>query len=410
LTAASIDHLVSLIIFVSAIMLFIGMFSQIIRTGIDYQQHKAIAAKCSDLLDNMLLSPGIPPNWGQLSSSPEGFGLQAVEFTQYRLSPFSLMRLRSNTGTPVTYSMTNQTYSNITMGFGQSLLVPYNEALDYSTASKLLGVNGTYGFSLTLTPIVNVAISLKQSNPLILSVSASGTGFPLANAEVDYSLVTVDTHGGGAYPDYIISTGATTTDTAGSASVSLGINHNSTSYAFLASVHLSGLTGIGYFEHVTYPTDYIVPFIGSTEDKTALLAHSYDVTSQGNASAAIHYSATFLVLSEDYTFNEMPITNETGGTTGLLNSGQDPDHAYDTITIGTSNPGILVVAYSKSAQETGIVVMPWGLSSLAFPMTFGGDPKNTSWVATDLRQVMVNRIAYQAKLSVWSLVGHQVNG
>ena len=56
-------------------------------------------------------------------------------------------------------------------------------------------------------------------------------------------------------------------------------------------------------------------------------------------------------------------------------------------------------------NDRGIVVMPWGLSSLAFPITFGGDPKNASWVATDIRQVMVNGIAYQAKLSVWSLSG-----
>src|SRR4030067_2379287 len=93
-------------------------------------------------------------NRGQSGVSPTGFGLQAVEFTQYQLSPFSLMRLVSSIGTPVNYSMTGQTYSNITMGFGQSLLVPYSEAVNYSLASKLLGINESYGFSLTLTPVV----------------------------------------------------------------------------------------------------------------------------------------------------------------------------------------------------------------------------------------------------------------
>ena len=196
MAGASIDHLVSLIIFISAMMLFIGMFSQTIQTGVTYQLHRAVASKCSDLLDNMLLSPGIPPEWGQTSDAPEGFGLQAVEFTQYQLSPFSLMRLRSLAGTPVNYSMTGQTYSNITMGFGQSLLVPYSETVDYSTASRLLGINGTYGFSLTLTPIVKVTISQTQANPfLVLSIAVSGPGFPLANANIDYFLITVEQKG-----------------------------------------------------------------------------------------------------------------------------------------------------------------------------------------------------------------------
>ena len=411
MAGASIDHLVSVIIFLSAIMLFIGMFNQTIQTGVTYQLHKAAASKCSDLLDNMLLSPGIPTNWGQTSNAPEGFGLQAVEFTQYHLSPLSLMRLRSSTGTPVYYSMTGQTYSNVTMGFGQSLLVPYNEAIDYSTASRLLGINGSYGFSLTLTPIVNVSISQKQANPLILWINASGPGFPLANAKIDYSLITVETQGEGSYPTYNIYSNSVSTDAAGSASASFsGIDGNSECYALIASAHLSGLVGVGYYEHILYNENYVIPFIGSTENKTAILAHSWDVVGGDHPEAAVHYSATFFVLSEDFSFHEMPISNETGTTTGLLNSGQDPQHAYDTLTLGTSNPGILVIPYSKSAQETGIVVMPWGLSSLAFPITFGGNPNNKDWVATDLRQVIVSGITYQAKLSVWSLSGYQVNG
>ena len=409
MAGASIDHLVSVIIFIGAIMLFIGLFNQTIQVGVTYQFHRAVASKGSDLLDNMLLSPGIPPNWGQTSDAPEGFGLQAVEFTQYKLSPFSLMRLRSSTGNPVYYSMTGQTYSNVTMGFGQSLLVPYNEALDYSTASRLLGVNGSYGFSLTLTPIVNVTIIQIQANPLSVSISASGPGFPLANAEVDYSLIKVA--GGGGYPKYEINSGSALTDTAGSTSLSFpGFDASSTSYALIASAHVSGLVGIGYHENALYKENYVIPFISSTANKTAILAHSWDVVNGSDSDAAIHYNATFVALTDDFRLREMPFTNETGSTVGVLNSGRDPEHAYDTLTMGTNNPGILIVTYRKSAQKTGIVVMPWGLSSLAFPITFGGDPKNASWVATDIRQVMVNGIAYQAKLAVWSLSGYQVNG
>jgi hypothetical protein len=103
----------------------------------------------------------------------------------------------------------------------------------------------------------------------------------------------------------------------------------------------------------------------------------------------------------------MPFANGTGSSSGLLNC---PQNAYDSLTLSTNSPGILIVTYSKNASATGIVVMPWGLSSLAFPVTFGGEPRNSSWVATDIRQVMINGIAYQAKLAVWSLSGYQVNG
>jgi hypothetical protein len=84
----------------------------------------------------MLLSPGIPTEWGQTSITPSGFGLQSVEFTQYQLSPFSLMRLRSSIGNPVTYNMTGLTYSNITSNQTQNytatlvLIPPYHIILD----------------------------------------------------------------------------------------------------------------------------------------------------------------------------------------------------------------------------------------------------------------------------------------
>ncbi len=50
--------------------------------------------------------------------------------------------------------------------------------------------------------------------------------------------------------------------------------------------------------------------------------------------------------------------------------------------------------------------MPWGISSMAFPMTFGDDAANKEWVATDIREITVGGIAYQVKLALWSLGGY----
>jgi hypothetical protein len=257
---------------------------------------------------------------------------------------------------------------------------------------------------------VQIAISQAQVNPLNLSLQVSGPGFPLANANVDYALIKVQSQGGGSYPTYQISYGSTITDKSGFASLNFpGFDGNSAAYALIVSAHLSGLVGMGYFQHQLYSENYVIPFVNSFANKTAILAHSWDVVGGADPDVALYYNATFVVLAEDFKLHEMPFANETASAHVLTS--QNPGQPYATLTMGTSNTGIVIVTYgTQNAQEAGIVVMPWGLSSLAFPMTFGGDPKNAAWVATDIRQVMVNGIAYQAKLAVWSLSGKQVNG
>ncbi len=407
MTGSTIDHLVSVTVFLAAILLFIGLFNQTIQTAILYQRHRHLATKCSDLLDNILLNPGYPIDWGRSNCTPTSFGLQDPEFTQYRLSPFSLMRLRSFTGESVYYPKTDSYYSNITMGYS-FLLVPLTEIINYSTASRLLGINGTYGFQLTITPIITVSIEEIQSkNPLILGVNVTGMGFPLANAVVSYCFLTVyEGSGGGPYPSYTIEYGTNFTDEKGSVILDFPTVKTDVSYVLMVYAHLSGLMGVGYYENATYENNYVVPFIENLEEGRVIIAHSYDVHG-GDNPAEIAYNATFVLLTEDFTLREMPMENSTGKI-GKINYGEG--QPYKNITIPTYNPGILVITYRKSAQETGVVLMPWGISSMAFPVTFGGDPFGKEWVATDIRQVIVNSIAYQAKLALWSLEGYGVIG
>src|SRR5208283_4444593 len=188
MSGISVDHIVSIIIFLAAILLFVGLFGQMVQPAVTYQQNQAVATKCSDLLDTMLLNPGSPSNWGQENSAPTSFGVQNPEFTEYQLSAFSLMRLSSVTGNLVEYDKTNPNifYTEQTSGNGAFLLTPNAQALNYSTAMTLLGINDTYGFQLTLTPDINVTIADTTANqvgaPLSLSISALGTGFPFAEA------------------------------------------------------------------------------------------------------------------------------------------------------------------------------------------------------------------------------------
>ena len=403
MVSSTIDHMVAVTVFLAATLLFMGMFGQTIQTAVIYQRHRTLATKASDLLDTMLLSPGIPVNWGQTDGLPTGFGLQDPEFTQYKLSPYSLMRLRSFTGEPVYYNATGQWYSNVTMGDRNFMLVPYSLALDYSTATRLLGINNTYGFQLTLTPIVTVSVQEISPSPLIIKVTARGVGSPLPYATISYCFLKVGVQG--QSPNYEISFNTVSADEAGSVNINISGVAAGDSYALIVYARQGGLVGVGYYERVDISQRYVIPFVESFEDGLVFLAHSYDVHLYGPPESAVFYNATYVLLTEDFTLREMPITQ---GKTQIV-YGHGSDKTYENVTIPTHNPGILVITYISNNQD-GVVLMPWGLSSLAFPITFGGDPSQQEWVATDMRQVTVGGIAYQAKLALWSLEGYQVIG
>jgi len=409
LTASTIDHLVAVTVFLAATLLFIGLFNQTIQTAVIYQRHRAIATKASDLLDTMLLSPGIPVNWGQTDSNLTGFGLQDPEFTQYRISPYSLMRLRSSVGEPVYYNATGQYYSNVTMGDRNFMLVPYNLALDYSYVTRLLGINNTYGFQLTLTPVVSVSIQETQfaNSSATFNVTAAGVGFPLSYTTISYCFLKVDSSGPDS-PSYDISFGTVNADDTGSVSINIDNVAADDSYAFIAYARLSGLVGMGYHERTNDHEQYVVPFIDSFEEGRVLLAHSYNVhVDETETEATVFYTATYVLLTEDFILREMPIITEKEHVV----YGYGTNQTFGNLTIPTHNPGILVIPYKTTGtNRDGVVLMPWGISSLAFPVVFGGDPQKQEWVATDIRQVIVGGIAYQAKLALWSLEGYQVNG
>ncbi len=151
MSGVSIDHLVSIVVLFVAVLLFIGLFNQTLSVGVDYQRNTSTAKECGDLLDAMLLTPS-----GNLTQvTPTAFGLQDPSLTQYQLNPFSLMRLDSSSEAPISYQKTGLTYSAITTSPNNYLLYPYTDMVNYSTALTLLGINGTYGFQLSLTPTVN---------------------------------------------------------------------------------------------------------------------------------------------------------------------------------------------------------------------------------------------------------------
>ena len=405
---ASLDHMLSLTIFIAALLIFIGIFSQTIQTGISYQQHASMSTKASDLLDTMLLNPGVPDNWSRIDDLPSGLGLQDSGFSQYRLNSISPMRFTSVTEESVYYARNDIYYNNLTAGFGSYLLTPSTQTINYSLASKLLGINGTYGFQVTLTPTITIDIDkISTGAPLRFSIETSGTGFVLSNANITYSLILVNENGA-EYPSYTIISGNSITNQAGEVpSLTFsGINGESRSYALIVYSYLYGLKGMGYYVHVPQSfTETIVPLVESFENRSISLAHGDSVgVTEPSMYSQLSYNATFAILTEEYTLRQVIL--EQTSAVGKVDCGAGSTQEYASVIV-PDNAGILIVTYKDTAtSEYGMILVPWGLGSMAYPVKFGGDSTGHDWVTTDIRQVTISGIAYHVKISLWSIEGH----
>jgi hypothetical protein len=215
---------------------------------------------------------------------------------------------------------------------------------------------------------------------------------------------------GNTYPNFETianQTGTLETNSLGSASVSF-LNFSPSSnltYAFVAYAYLDGVTGVGYYEPNPVGNQSVVPFLDPLSTQNVALANSADVPSTSSNANTLNYNTTFILESQNYAIQEtlLGASNPSGSVTS--GAGNLPA----TISMGSYTPGILVIAYSNSGNS-GVALMPWGFSSLGFSLNFGGTPINQGWVTTDLRQVQINGISYQAKLSLWSEKGYQESG
>jgi hypothetical protein len=172
-------------------------------------------------------------------------------------------------------------------------------------------------------------------------------------------------------------------------------------YAVVVYSRLSGLLGLGYYTHKTFDQGAgIMPFVVDYEAGEAYLAHSWDVHDQGVPVPDYKYNATFFILTDDFDFVTWPIENSTGG----LNYGSK-NYASTALPVG--HPGFLLVTY-LSGGSFGVSLMPWGIGTLAVSTVFGANPPGNAWTATDVRQVVVDQMAYQARITCWSLKGYQI--
>jgi len=395
MAGATIDHLVAFTVFLAALLLFIGFYNQMNQTAITYQYHTFIATKCSDVLDSMLLNSGSPSNWGISDSSTKNltfFGLQDPEFQEYRLSSFSVMRLLSSS---------SQQYNNISWNVnGGYLLVQSSECIDYQNVTSILGINGTFDFQLSIMPTITMNISQVSSNDLKLEIQTSGTGFPLSNAYVNFLMFWATTGPSGNYPvlNYNFTSNTIQTDSSGTGYVEFPSLTNTTAFCFIAEANTGGIYGTGYLSQDTVTSNgNLIPYIESYDggNATVMLAQNPQM-GMGN----LYFNASFYALPNNF------VPAQAGNFVGVVNS----TTSNQNLTVQTDNQtGFLVIAYGDGSQ-CGIVITPLGVDSTGTSVTFGANSSEKNWVATDLREVLIGNIAYQVKLSMWSLQGLEALG
>jgi len=186
-----------------------------------------------------------------------------------------------------------------------------------------------------------------------------------------------------------------------------GINGETRSYALVVYSYLYGLKGMGYYVHVPASfTKTVVPIVDSFQNHAIRLAHSDTVGAVTTFPVSeLSYNTSYAIVTEEYTLRQVNLdpTNATAKITNDLNISK----TYKTLTLPANNPGILIVAYKDTLSgQVGIELVPWGLGSLAFPVSLGGNSKGYDWVTTDIRQVTIGGIAYQATLNLWRIEGH----
>jgi hypothetical protein len=396
MAGASIDHMVSLTILIAALLVAMMSFNQMFGTAVAYETNTQVATKAVDIMNTICLSPGNPVNWGETNDAVTGFGLQDPDVGGYALSPYSLMRLNtaSDDSQLVYYGGTDTYYNNISTNYGHAILIPIGDCVNYTTASELLGINGTYGFNVAVTPALNITVDQVGTNPLRLNVKVYGSGMPLSGATLKSYIFEI------SKTDLSITSysNITQTDVSGSVDIEFpDVTDSSPLYTFTVYVSLGGLNGVGYHVIGTMePDSFIIPLVEDFESGDLILTHSWEITNPGEP-AAVFYNADFFVLTSDFDFQEYDLD-----CSGLLTFGEGFN--YVPTQIPPSEVGLLVVSY-KANNKVGSVIVPWGVGALGVSASFGGGIGSTGsdFVATELRQVTVDGISYQVKVSAWKL-------
>ena len=400
MTGATIDHMISVTILIAALTIALLTYSSMFATAVEYDRNRQVANKAIDVINTICLSPGNPTNWGTTNTSLLGFGLNDPNVGGYALSPYSIMRLATSNSSGgsslVYYPKTDLYYNNLSANYGHGVLTPTGDLVNYTDAAELLGINGTYGFGIDIAPTLDVEVTpVAGLGHLAFNVEVSGSGLPLGGAALNCHLFHVN--------GLLVTPYSTVnqTDPSGQQLIEFETTAEDDAYTLTVYADLGGITGVGYYTRNTAGTDlqYVVPLITNYTSGEVILAHAWDIFEDASLHAEVQINATFFILTSNFQFQEydLDFTEEN------LNYGEGKP--YYTTHVPVSEVGLLVITYQKSANNVGTVILPWGIGTMGVSATFdsGITPSGYDFVATELRQVTIDGISYQIKVSTWKL-------
>ena len=390
-----IDTTVAFIAFILIFVVTLATFNSIVISGLNYVNLRQVTLVANDLIDNMLLTPGSPANWGQLNVQPSAFGLQNPGFKAYSLSPFDPLRMMQPNGTIIVNGVS---YSTFILPGGQTMWQPTTSLVNYTTAQKLLGLSGTYGFKITLTPTLTVTITPTNQNPLTLNMTVSAPGGPVYNANIGFTLFYIPSNVNGNNPPPVYSFFAKfPTDTLGHATVLFPFDASTTAYSGIATVAAGGILATQMIGNTDFSQVKMFPVLQNIATGAGLMIHQ--CTYQNNPPCGIYnYNASLYIPAADGSLQQISL----GGGTGSVTPGQPGAFQFPL-----GQPGIVIIGFNGPglAKKAGFFVLPWGYNTLSLSLFFGGTPSTVRVVASVRRAALMGTIHYQAVLTLWKLSG-----
>ncbi|MDG6222071.1 MAG: hypothetical protein QCH99_02275 [Candidatus Bathyarchaeota archaeon] len=394
---ATIDHIIAVTVLLTAMLLAMMTFNGLFAQALEYDRNRQVANKAVDLVNTICLSPGSPATWSKTNEPLTGFGLQDPDAGGYTLSPYAIMRLNTaSDDSQLVYSeVTDTWYNNVSTNYGHGILTPIDNCVNYATAAELLGIDGAYGFGLDITPTLDVNVTQVSTDPLKINVQVHGGGLPLSNATLTSHLFEIKQD-----LSIVSYSNVTKTNHFGSTELEFsGITDDEPVYSFVVYVSIGGITGVGYFTNNTITDNsFIVPLVTNFDTGELILAHSTVINNPGGQ-ANVFFNASFFILNSDFNVTEYDLD-----FSGQLTYGNG-FHSVPT-QIPASEVGLLVVSYkAQGINQLGNIIVPWGVGALGVSASFDGEfgSEGYNFVATELRQVLINGISYQVKVSTWKL-------
>lgn len=383
----TIDFIASIVVVTMLITSSIIIVAQDLNRAEVYQQDQQIFLKASDILNNILQNTGYPQDWGQTNATPKSFGLNMPYAEYITPSPFTPLRL-IQTNERVLYNSIE--YRNLTTE-NTHLFLRSSEYINYSSAAELLALENDFGFSISMTPVLNISISQLRASPLKIGVSVQGPGGGVAGASLNASLFYVKKST--PYPS--ISNpikGQTVSNISGDAEIDFPtVNADDTFYIALLKANTGGNSGASYYTNTNSMDSSILPVVTNYSEGEVSLVHRKDMTTSYAYSGSVYYNLTFITQLGKTDFQSVKL----GNSFGIVSTGNPGN-----VSLGVGNPGILLVS-SKTNVGYELTAMPWGMTPLCLHMTYGADPINKKTVVKTSQFVSISGLSYKLEAALW---------